>query len=79
MSADFTNYDTLYSAGYLIFKNYKLPSGPLLVLLFISDDGHLFTTIRPNTKYRYDKEAYYRGAIGERFEIVVEEEKCQQK
>lgn len=67
-------YDTAYyghKEGVKVGLFYKLPSGPLLVLLFEAH-GHLFTTIRSNTKFKYDKEKYYKDAIGEAFHVSVQ-------
>ena len=62
----FIEYDTVFDGGH-----YPLPSGELLVLLFMTAGRGLFTTIRSNRKYPYDKEEYYRNAIGEKFEVAL--------
>lgn len=70
MHEDFISYDTkyFYSDGY---KYYQLPSAEYLVLLFMGDNGQLFTTIRSNRKHPFDKEVFYKDAIGEMFEVVI--------
>jgi len=76
MGTAFIEYDTAFvdldEEGYAL-NHYKLPSGPLLVLLFQAMKGPIFTTIRSNRKHPYDKEQYYRDAIGEVFHVVTEE------
>jgi hypothetical protein len=67
LSDAFVLYDTEYWDGY-----YLLPKGKLLVLLFKGENDVVFTTIRSNRKYPYDKEKYYRDAIGEWFEVKYE-------
>jgi len=75
MGRGFIEYDTSYHNG-AEDGHYPLPSGELLVLLFTSTSNRLFTTIRSNKKHPYDKEAYYRGSIGELFKVVIEEGKA---
>ena len=72
LSPAMVNADTVYGdaahPGY-----YPLPSGKLLFLLFLSESGHMFPTIRSARTWPYDKAAYYRDAIGEMFEVVIGE------
>jgi len=78
LGKDFIEFDTAYNEvtherGETIVceAHYPLPKTDLLVLLFQDSDG-LFTTIR---RWTPQKETYYREAIGEQFQIVIEEEK----
>lgn len=48
-------------------EHYKLPTGKLLVLLFINDNGTVFTTIR---RWTPQKAEYYTGLMGKEFEIT---------
>ena len=47
---------------------YPLVDGLLLVLLFRTFEGYIFTTIRRHTP---EKEAYYREARGQVFTVVI--------
>lgn len=64
--------DTIYSEieeGIVRRKEYKLPkSGKFLLLLFRGVNG-MFTTIR--RAYPNKKVDYYKNAVGEQFEVVV--------
>lgn len=67
---DFVQYDTeILSGGYG-----KLPSGDLVVLLFIGRDNTLFTTIRKRIGSHGDNLEYYSKHIGEIFDVVIEKE-----
>jgi len=62
----FVDYDTKISfAG-----NYSLPKGKLLVLLLLSEEGELWTTLR---KCSPEKRDYYRGMRCKVFDIDVVE------
>ncbi len=69
LSPDFIKYDTTYIEG-TDFKNYKLPTGVVLVLLFIDFKGNLFTTVRSEYGKTGHKFPYYNSKRGEAFEIV---------
>jgi len=74
LGKDFIEFDTRYldqTQPVWTDGHYLLPKTDLLVLLFQDSDG-LFTTIR---RWTPQKETYYRGAIGEQFQIVIEEER----
>lgn len=77
LSVPFIHYDTGYLAGDpsydLHTEYYELPKTDLLVLIFgfIGSKG-AFTTIR---RWTPEKEKYYRGKVGQDFEIVLTEEK----
>ena len=66
LSPDFIRYDTLYRDGDK-FKQYRLPSGKLIVLLF-KTYCFMFTTIRRYTETKYQ---YYLNSRGEEFEIKI--------
>lgn len=72
LNKDFIEYDTRYSSGY-----YELPTGKLIILVFLGDKLIPFTTVRP-WKPAYggmqDKETFYRSKIGQLFEIEISEE-----
>ena len=64
----FIEYDTVYFDEKLNkWKNYPLPPGKILVLLFDSA-GFLFTTIR---RYTPRKHEYYKNSRGELFKIEI--------
>lgn len=69
----FVEYDTTYFDGKQI-ESYKLPAGPLLILLFKDWKGNLFTTVRSRFGKSGDKLPYYMSKRGEEFEIVFTEE-----
>lgn len=76
LSGYFINYDTKYIEPEGCFpaveKYYELPTGKLLVLVFIGDKLIPFTTVR---RWIPKKEEYYRNAIGQTFQIqFIEEE-----
>jgi hypothetical protein len=60
-------------------KYYPLPSGKLIVLVFLGDKLIPFTTVRRWTPMKnadgLNKEEWYRSHIGELFEIVTKETK----
>jgi len=66
---DFIRYDTLYQVGDE-FKQYKLPKGKVIVLLF-KTYCFMFTTIRRYTPRKYQ---YYLDSRGEEFKIVIKED-----
>jgi len=73
LSKPFIEYDTEFDAGGK-YGYYPLPKGEVLILLFeFHEDSraHLFTTVR---RCFPEKELYYRKAIGETFEVIVNEE-----
>lgn len=53
---------------------WHLEPGDYVLLLFVSETGRLFTTIRSRRGRYGDKLEYYSQHIGEDFEIVVKEE-----
>ena len=67
MSDQFVAYDTLN----LNDEMYKLPKGKLIVLLLLTTDRCLWTTIRRYTQSKWD---YYHSQIGVLFDIVVGDE-----
>jgi hypothetical protein len=69
LERDFLMYDTAYEDDKGNMKYYKLPKTELLVLLFFSKNGELFTTIR---RYTPEKETYYKSLIGKWFAVKVE-------
>ena len=70
LSEDFIYYDTTYDGG-----RYVLPKTELIVLIFVYN-FQIFTTIRRFTPKKYE---YYRNAVGEEFEIVVENQSKDKK
>jgi len=49
--------------------NYPLPKkGSYLLLLFLSEDGELFTTLRRET---VEKKRHYTANIGNSFEVII--------
>lgn len=69
LSCFLEEYDTKYYAGG--FKHYyQLPDAKLIVLLFLSDNDVLWTTIR---RFTEEKFRYYKESVGKIFEIVIEE------
>jgi hypothetical protein len=78
LSDKLRQYDTQYIVGTkdggAIVSNYELPKkGDFMMLMFADDDPVLFTTLR---RWTPEKEKYYRGAIGERFEVEINEEEA---
>lgn len=73
LSLDFILYDTSYLDGGES-KNYPLPAkGAYMILLLLTQSGHLWTTIRSQRGTAgLDKLAYYRGKIGEWVECEVQ-------
>lgn len=72
----FVEYDTKYyeCLDKIVWKNYKLPEGKVMVLLLLTDmrtSMMMWTTIRRHTEAKH---AYYRQLVGETFEIVVDDE-----
>lgn len=74
LSLDFILYDTSYLDGGES-KNYPLPAkGAYMILLLLTQSGHLWTTIRSQRGTAgLDKLAYYRSLIGQWVECVVNE------
>lgn len=65
-------YDTTYYDREGNKRNYPLINNMnYLLLLFLGEDGSLFTTIR---KYEFKKHYYYQQRINNLFEIEVDEE-----
>lgn len=64
LSQEMRDYDT-------DFGKFKLPlKGAYLMLIFQHPAGGLFTTIRRETP---EKLEYYQGAVGDFFEVVINE------
>jgi hypothetical protein len=72
LDKDFIAYDTSYEDknGKMCF--YELPKTEVLVLLFFSKNGELFTTIR---RFTPEKETYYKSVVGKWFRVIIKEEK----
>ena len=69
LSPAYVEDDTLiYSIDPQTREHYALTDGILLVLLFKTKEGFMFTTIRRHTP---EKEAYYREARGQVFTVVI--------
>ena len=65
---DFMDYDTAYFHPVKFDRAfYELPKGTILVLLLLSEDKKLFTTIRRYTPQKWN---YYNGKRGEIFDCV---------
>ena len=78
LSKQFIEYDTAYSdessADLFKFNQfYKLPSGELLVLLFMDSSGSIFTTVRSRYGKLGDKLPYYLDSRGHSFVIKIGE------
>ncbi len=73
LSEQFIEYDASYTDNWGEEHMYQLPrKGPMLILLFHSpQDSMLFTTIRTDIR---NKKEYYRGLIGEEFDVIITEE-----
>lgn len=65
----FIRYDTEYRAADGSTEQYPLTAREYLLLLLVTE-GHLWTTLR---SWDRAKEIYYRGLIGEQFDILIEE------
>ena len=74
ISQDFRAYDTAFLDGGE-GKNYPLPeNGDYMVLLLVTQSGHLWTTIRSQRgSAGLDKLSYYKSHIGEWVECEVNE------
>lgn len=70
LSDQFIEYDTAYHDKYGQLQHYEIPDGDLIILLLSSDDL-LWTTVR---RYSKPKEDLYADSIGETFEIIIQEE-----
>lgn len=75
LSIRFLEYDTVYEDAAGNQDHYRLPRrGAYMILILqnhtIGYNGHVWTTIRRRTP---EKEAYYRGLIGQEVECVVSE------
>lgn len=68
LAPEFIRYDTEYRAGDGGTEQYPLTAREYLLLLLVTN-GRLWTTLRSWDK---EKEKYYRGLVGEQFDIVVE-------
>lgn len=64
LSDGFVEYDTRIHGG----GEYPLPNGELLVLVLMTYDGILWTTVRRSTP---DKKSYYRGLRGQHVNILM--------
>ena len=63
----FLHYDTVYFGRGGEEKHYPLPKKGRFILLLFQYENILFTTLRRSTANKYD---YYKGSVGEMFEIV---------
>lgn len=71
LSEAFVEYDTVFFAPGnppLHIGHYDLPSGPVLLLVFLGDQHIPFTTVR---RWTYEKECYYVQNKGKVFDIIV--------
>jgi hypothetical protein len=68
LDKDFIAYDTAYEdkEGKMCF--YQIPKTEVLVLLFFSKNGELFTTIR---RFIPSKEEYYKSMVGKWFRVRI--------
>jgi hypothetical protein len=73
LSEAFIKYDTVYEVrpaigpfDEAVVDHYPLPSGRLMVLVFLGNNLFPFTTVR---RWTAEKERYYRNGIGKRFDI----------
>jgi len=64
----FVEYDTVY-LSYAAMDHYSLPTGPLLVLVFLGDKNIPFTTVK---RWTVNKAAYYLRNLNKQFKIVYE-------
>ena len=64
LSKEFVEYDTCT----LEYEYYKLPTGKLIILILLTEYGHLWTTIR---RYTPEKYRYYNSNIGREFDIEI--------
>jgi len=75
LDKEFIQYDTEYIDKNGNLKQYPLPNGDVLVLLFyvvlLDNRDMMFTTIR--SAWRESKREYYRSKRGEVFDVVIEE------
>lgn len=73
---DFISYDTIYLGTEGVFpcgeKYYPLPTGTIIVLIFLGDKYIPFTTVR---RWTAQKEQDYRAGINQVFDIIIEENK----
>ena len=91
LDEDFVEYDTVYAIpGVFVERkgdecdfelekgHFPLPSGKLLILVFLGDKLIPFTTVRRWTPMKnadgLNKEEWYRSKIGELFEIAITRE-----
>ena len=66
LSPAFVEDDTLIEGG--CGESYTLVDGLLLVLLFRTKEGFMFTTIR---RWTEEKAGYYRNQRGNTFEVII--------
>ena len=68
LSPHFIEYDTRYeNPEDNAPRYYDLPKDKLIILIFQDTKGSIFTTIR---RYTNEKFSYYKGCIGEVFNVV---------
>jgi hypothetical protein len=70
LDKDFIAYDTAYEGKDGKMSFYELPKTEVLVLLFFSKNGELFTTVR---RYTPEKERYYQSLVGKWFRVIIRE------
>lgn len=75
LSDSFIEYDTMYLDEDINEHHYNLPKTDLLILIFMADNGGLFTTIR---RFTPDKFAYYKSLENEELELVITSEDGEQ-
>lgn len=71
LSGEMIKYDAEYKGEYGM-KMYELPKGDLILLIFQTNYGKIFTTIRRYTKEKWD---YYKKSEGEIFKLEIEGKK----
>lgn len=67
LSQLFIQYDSLYYEEEEA-KFYSIPDGDLILLLFLSEKGQLFSTLR---SYNDEKWKYYSGLVTKHFDVLV--------
>jgi hypothetical protein len=74
--------DITFSADFIQYETDGLHAIPFsqffLLLIFLRPDGEIFTTVRPRhgsdqsfKASKVTKEQYYRGLVGQEFEVVI--------
>ena len=72
LSKEFVEYDNSYEDSNEKIKFYPLKEGKALLLIFyIAEFEHLFTTLRRDCK---ENRLKYMGRIGEEFKVVINEQ-----